>query len=95
MPSPIFRKKGIKGKMNQAQDFLDAIEVIVDKKLKSQSSQIYSGLVTAVSTGKCSMRINGKVYTNIIVYGNTPTVNSTFPVFVPQNNMSAAFIIVP
>ena len=51
--------------MNQAQDFLEAIEVIVDKKLKSQSSQIYSGLVTAASAGKCSMRINGKVYTNI------------------------------
>lgn len=81
--------------MNQAQDFLEAIEIIVEKKLKSQSSQIYSGLVTAVSTGKCSMRINGKVYTNIIVYGSTPTVNSIFPVFVPQNNMSAAFIIVP
>lgn len=81
--------------MNGSNDFLEAIQIIVDRMINKRASQIYSGRVTAVSTGKCSMIINGKEYTNIIIYGGTPLLNSTYPVFAPQNNMSAAFIIVP
>ena len=41
------------------------------------------------------MNVNGNVYNNIAYYGIAPIVGNSYRVFVPFNNMSLAFIIVP
>lgn len=77
--------------MNIPEEFLNAIEILIDKRMQN-TAQIYTGRVIGFSGGKCVVNINGR---NQIVqfYGSAPTVNSMYRVFVPQNNMSMAFII--
>ena len=80
--------------MDVANEILDAIEIIVDKKTKEQTTQIYPGICKSVSGNSCVMSINGKDNT-VQFYGSTPTVGSIYRVFVPNGNMSMAFIICP
>lgn len=80
--------------MNNSNDLLEAIKIIADSEIDKRASQIYTGVVTAVSGNKCTMMINGKSY-GVFVYGNAPTVGLVYPVFAPQGNMSAVFTIVP
>ena len=80
--------------MSFANDILDAIEIIVDKKVRENTTQIYPGICKSVSGSSCVMSINGKDNT-IQFYGSTPTVGSIYRVFVPKGNMSMAFIICP
>lgn len=77
--------------MNIPEEFLNAIEILIDKRMQN-TAQIYTGRVIGFSGSKCVVNINGR---NQIVqfYGSAPTVNSMYRVFVPQNNMSMAFII--
>ena len=80
--------------MDVANEILDAIEIIVDKKIRDISAQIYPGVCKSVSGNSCVMSINGKDNT-IQFYGSIPTVGSIYRVFVPDGNMSMAFIICP
>lgn len=81
--------------MDYANDILDAIEIMVKQAIKKQTSQIYTCVCKSlVDSSTCSVAVNGKV-NNVRYYGGTPTVNSTYRVFVPYGNMSEAFIIVP
>lgn len=80
--------------MGFVSDFLDAIEYLIQKYQK-ECTTIYSGTVQSVSDKSCSMNINGNVYNNIAYYGIAPIVGNSYRVFVPFNNMSLAFIIVP
>lgn len=80
--------------MGFASDFLDAIEYLIQKYQK-ECTTIYSGTVQSVSDKSCSMNVNGNVYNNIAYYGIAPIVGNSYRVFVPFNNMSLAFIIVP
>lgn len=80
--------------MGFASDFLDAIEYLIQKYQK-ECTTIYSGTVQSVSDKSCSMNVNGNVYNNIAYYGIAPIVGNNYRVFVPFNNMSLAFIIVP
>lgn len=80
--------------MNLANDILDAIEIIVDKKIKDNTAQIYQGICKSVSGNACTLTVNGKDNT-VQFYGSTPTVGSIYRVFVPSGNMSMAFVIVP
>ena len=80
--------------MNLANDILDAIEIIVDKKIKDNTAQIYKGVCKSVSGNTCTLTVNGKDNT-VQFYGSTPTVGSIYRVFVPSGNMSMAFIICP
>lgn len=80
--------------MGFASDFLDAIEYLIQKYQK-ECTTIYSGTVQSVSDKSCSMNVNGNVYDNIAYYGIAPIVGNSYRVFVPFNNMSLAFIIVP
>ena len=80
--------------MNDSNDLLEAIKIIADSEIDKRASQIYTGVVTAVSGNKCTMTINGKSY-GVFVYGNTNSVGLVYPVFAPQGNMSAVFTIVP
>ena len=78
--------------MDIASEILDAIEIIVDQKIRENTAQIYLGVCKSVSGNTCVMSINGR--NNIVqFYGSTPTVGSTYRVFVPNGNMSMAFVI--
>ena len=80
--------------MDVANELLDAIEIIVDKKIREQTIQIYLGICKSVNGNSCVMSINGKDNT-VQFYGSTPAVGSIYRVFVPNGNMSMAFIICP
>ena len=80
--------------MGFVSDFLDAMECLIQKYQK-ECTTIYSGTVQSVSDKSCSMNVNGNVYNNIAYYGIVPIVGNSYRVFVPFNNMSLAFIIVP
>lgn len=78
--------------MDVANEILDAIEIIVDKQTKEQMTQIFPGICKSVSGNSCVMSINGRDNT-VQFYGSTPTVGTIYRVFVPNGNMSMAFII--
>lgn len=78
--------------MDVANEILDAIEVIVDKKIRENTAQIYPGVCKSVSDNTCVMSINGRNNT-VQFYGLTPAVGAIYRVFVPNGNMSMAFII--
>ena len=78
--------------MDVVNEILDAIEIIVDKKVRDTSAQIYLGVCKSVSGNSCVMSINGRNNT-VQFYGSTPTVGTIYRVFVPNGNMSMAFII--
>lgn len=78
--------------MDATNEILDAIEIIVEQKIRENTTQIYPGICKSVSGGYCVMSINGKDNT-VQFYGSTPTVGSIYRVFVPNGNMSMAFII--
>ena len=78
--------------MDVANELLDAIEIIVDKKIRENTAQIYPGVCKSVSGNSCVMSINGKDNT-IQFYGSIPTVGAIYRVFVPDGNMSMAFAI--
>ena len=78
--------------MDVANELLDAIEIIVDKKIRENTAQIYPGICKSVSGSSCVMSINGKDNT-IRFYGSIPTVGAIYRVFVPSGNMSMAFAI--
>ena len=80
--------------MGFVSEFLDAMECLIQKYQK-ECTTIYSGTVQSVSDKSCSMNVNGNVYNNIAYYGIAPIVGNSYRVFVPFNNMSLAFIIVP
>ena len=78
--------------MDVANELLDAIEIIVDKKVRENTAQIYPGICKSVSGNSCVMSINGKNNT-VQFYGSAPAVGAIYRVFVPNGNMSTAFII--
>lgn len=78
--------------MDVANEILDAIEIIVDKKIRENTAQIYPGVCKSVSGNTCVVSINGKDNT-VRFYGSTPSVDSIYRVFVPNGNMSMAFVI--
>lgn len=80
--------------MDVANEILDAIEIIVDKKIRENTAQIYPGVCKSVSGNSCVMSVNGRNNT-VQFYGSTPTVGAIYRVFVPNGNMSMAFIICP
>ena len=80
--------------MDVANELLDAIEIIVDKKIRENTAQIYPGICKSINGNTCVMSINGTNNT-VQFYGSTPAVGSISRVSVPDGNMSMAFIICP
>lgn len=80
--------------MGIADEILDAIEIIVDKKIRDNTAQIYPGVCVSVKTNTCVMSINGKNNT-VQYYGAMPVIGNVYRVFVPNGNMSTGFVIVP
>lgn len=73
------------------QELLDSINILVDNATKN-TTKIYNGRILSVGDNRtCTVLINGKNYDNIAYFGETPSINQIYKVFVPNNNISLAF----
>lgn len=74
-------------------EILQAIDYMIDKKLRETGTANYNGVVQAVnSDGTYSVRFNGEVK-SLKPYKTTASVNDIVKVFVPQNNYNLAYFI--
>lgn len=80
--------------MDSRTEILDAIEIIVRQSLENSVTKIYTGVCKIIHADNCVVSMNGKDNT-VKYFGSTPVVGKIYKVFVPFNNMSSAFIIVP
>lgn len=82
-------------KLTPQQEIIDAIEILI-KKAMENITRIVSGTVRSVNVDKstCEMTIDGKTYDSIVYYGSQPMVNRVYRVFIPDGNMSRAFVMV-
>lgn len=78
--------------MDAKKEILDAVEILIQAAQKN-STKIYTGLVTNVGSGRCTVQLYGEKYI-VKYYGDAPQTNMTYPMFIPQGNFSDAFIIV-
>ncbi len=78
--------------MDARNEILDAIQILIGRALES-TTKIYNATCKGlVSSNAALMRVNG-VDTRVVFYGDTPDVNKQYRVFVPEGNMSNAFMI--
>lgn len=78
--------------MDARNEILDAIQILIGRALES-TTKIYNATCKGlVSTNVALMRVNG-VNTRVVFYGDAPTANKQYRVFVPDGNMSNAFMI--
>lgn len=77
--------------MRAQNELLDAIQILIDKSMTDRSTRITGGAVKSASGGLATVTINGYDY-SIPYSGTAPTVGSTVRVFIPNGNMSDAFI---
>ena len=79
--------------MLPSEELLQSIDILAQNAVKN-SVKIYTAIVTSVGDNNtCSVRINGKTHSNIVYYGDAPTVNKSYRVFCPNGSMNQAFII--
>ena len=76
----------------EQKELLDAVQVLIDKAM-ANTTKIYGGLITAVNDKTCTVAVNGKSYNNLRWYGAAPQINYKCQVFVPEGNMSMAFVL--
>lgn len=76
--------------------FIDAIEVLIDAKVRKNTTQIYTGLVV-LEDGEKKVKVKDKTYKLPVYGGNIGdlVVNQTVKVFIPQGEMSLGFILAP
>lgn len=78
--------------MDARNEILDAIQILIGRALES-TTKIYNATCRGlVSNNVATMRVNG-VDTRVVFYGDAPEVNKQYRVFVPEGNMSNAFMI--
>lgn len=77
--------------MRAQNELLDAIQILIDKSMADRSTRITGGAVKSASGGLATVTINGYDY-SIPYSGDAPKVGSTVRVFIPNGNMSDAFI---
>ena len=77
--------------MRAQNELLDAIQILINKSMADRSTRITGGAVKSASGGLATVTINGYDY-SIPYSGTAPTVGSTVRVFIPNGNMSDAFI---
>ena len=78
--------------MEAKQEILEAIEILIQAALKD-ATKIYTCIVKHSSGNKCMVLFNGEEHI-VKFYGGQPQNNVAYPLFVPQGNLSLAFIIV-
>lgn len=76
--------------------FIDAIEVLIDVKVRKNTTQIYTGLVV-LEDGEKKVKVKDKIYKLPVYGGNIGDLvtNQTVKVFIPQGQMSQGFILAP
>lgn len=76
--------------------FIDAIEVLIDAKVRKNTTQIYTGLVV-LEDGEKKVKVKDKIYKLPVYGGNIGDLvtNQTVKVFIPQGQMSHGFILAP
>lgn len=76
--------------------FIDAIEVLIDAKVRKNTTQIYTGLVV-LEDGEKKVKVKDKTYKLPVYGGNIGDLvtNQTVKVFIPQGQMSQGFILAP
>lgn len=76
--------------------FIDAIEVLIDAKVRKNTTQIYTGLVV-LEDGEKKVKVKDKIYKLPVYGGNIGDLvtNQTVKVFIPQGEMSQGFILAP
>ena len=80
---------------NISQYLYDGVKTIVEKVLKSKRYAVITDVLVVQqnSNGTYQIQYAGKNY-NVPLYGNNvPTINMTAKLFIPNNNMSLAFIM--
>lgn len=82
--------------MDTNNEILDAIEILTNKKIGENITKILTGICKSVNINNntCIMDSNGVIST-VQFYGSPPEVNELYRIFVPSNNMSRSFIVVP
>lgn len=82
--------------VNLNEIFIDAIEVLIDAKVRKNTTQIYTGLVV-LEDGKKKVKVKDKIYKLPVYGGNIGDLvaNQTVKVFIPQGQMSQGFILAP
>lgn len=78
--------------------FIDAIEVLIDAKVRKNTTQIYTGLVVSEDgEKKVKVKVKDKIYKLPVYGGNIGDLvaNQTVKVFIPQGQMSQGFILAP
>lgn len=76
--------------------FIDAIEILIDAKVRKNTTQIYTGLVV-LEDGEKKVKVKDKIYKLPVYGGNIGDLvaNQTVKVFIPQGQMSQGFILAP
>lgn len=76
--------------------FIDAIEVLIDAKVRKNTTQIYTGLIV-LEDGEKKVKVKNKIYKLPVYGGNIGDLvtNQTVKVFIPQGQMSQGFILAP
>lgn len=76
--------------------FIDAIEVLIDAKVRKNTTQIYTGLVV-LEDGEKKVKVKDKIYKLPVYGGNIGDLvtNQTVKLFIPQGQMSQGFILAP
>lgn len=78
--------------MDARNEILDAIQILIGRALES-TTKIYNATCKGLVGGNVAlMRVNG-VDTRVVFYGGAPETNKQYRVFVPEGNMSNAFMI--
>ena len=82
--------------MDTNNEILDAIEILADRKISENITKVLTGVCKSVNINKntCVMDSNG-VSSTVQFYGSPPEANELYRIFVPSNDMSRSFIIVP
>lgn len=82
--------------MDTNNEILDAIEILAGKKISENITKVLTGVCKSVNINNntCVMDSNG-VSSTVQFYGSPPEVNELYRIFVPSNDMSRSFIIVP
>ena len=79
--------------MLPSEELLQSIDILARNAVKD-SVKIYTAIVTSVGDNNtCSVHVNGKTHSNIVYYGDVPTVDKSYRVFCPNGSMNQAFII--
>ncbi len=82
--------------MDTNNEILDAIEILADRKISENITKVLTGICKSVNINNntCVMDSNG-VSSTVQFYGSPPEVNELYRIFVPSNNMSRSFVVVP